>query len=251
MKILPLKNVENLEIAISDATQMLEGLPKIIVYYGPSGYGKSTAGRYLAEKNKNYLYIELGADYAVRDFLDDLLERFNISIKAKTIHKKTRAVIDYLKQNKKILIIDEFDFFVNKKRAVEIVRTIHDKANIPIVVIGEEKLPINLEAIERFHNRIINFVKVNPLRLEDVKLLATSMVYKEDKNKNKQIIPISEDLLNNVLMTSRGTARRVCVNLETIRKEAILKDYQKVGIQEWKNKAFYTGSTPKPRKLQG
>jgi hypothetical protein len=87
------------------------------------------------------------------------------------------------------------------------------QARVPIILIGEELLPKKLEETERFHNRVLKWVKAEPVSLEDARHLTKLYVPK---------LKIFDDLLEKLVKLSQSRVRRVCVNLEHIKNEAIL-----------------------------
>lgn len=237
--IIPLKNIEVLISAIHDVTNSPAHLPKMVTFSGPSGYGKSFAAAYAMNKF-DCGYLEIGSSWSITHLLDEILKELGITTKEKTIAKKMPIIVENLIEKNKPLIIDEFDFMVTKARGLEIIREIHDKAGTPIILIGEELLPKKLEETERFHNRVLNWVKAEPVSLTDARNLAKFYVPN---------LKIADDLLTKLVKLSQGRVRRVCVNLEQIKSEATLNGWSEVDLKLWGKKQFFTGQAPAPRRV--
>lgn len=238
---LPLKNIEVLLNALHYVNDSPAHLPKIVTFSGPSGYGKSYAAAYVLNKF-NAAYLEIGASWTISHLLDEILKELGIATKEKTIAKKMVVVIENLMLSNTTLILDEFDFIVKKSQGLEIIREIHDKAGTPIVLIGEELLPKKLEDTERFHNRVLKWVKAEPVSLEDARKLAELYAPK---------LKIADDMLNKLVDISKGKARRICSNLEEIKSQAVLNGWNKIDLKTWGNRSLSTGNAPTPRRIGG
>lgn len=234
----PLRNIELLAEAVEQAKNRPLHLDSFVTLSGPSGYGKSFAAAFIAVKFQCF-YVEIGASWGMSTLLDKILFEIGEAPVKGVLAKKAEAVINGLVEHNNPLILDEFDHIVRPKY-LEIIREIHDKARIPIILIGEELLPKKLEEVERFHNRVINWVKAAPVNLEDAKKLAALYCPK---------IKIKDDLLQRLVSISQGRVRRVSVNLTVIEKEAILQDWQEVDLKKWGKRELYTGNAPAPRKI--
>lgn len=237
-KTLPLKNIEILLETTKKAVESPKHLPKIVTFSGPSGFGKSFACAYVANKY-NCSYVEIGASWGVSHLLDEILASLGITTKEKTIARKMKVVVESLITANRPLILDEFDHMV-KPRCLEIIREIHDKALTPIILVGEELLPKKLEETERFHNRVLNWAYAEPASLQDAEYLARFYCKGLD---------VKEDLLEKLVKASQGRVRRLCVNLEQIKQEARLNNWKQIDLKAWGERKLFTGSAPAPRRL--
>ncbi len=101
------------------------------------------------------------------------------------------------------LIVDEAHH-VAHKRFVDLLRELHDKSLAPVILIGEETLPRQLEAFERVHNRMLDWVPAQPCDEGDFGRLAK--VYCPG-------LTIADDLVKAIMAATRGNTRRIVVNL--------------------------------------
>jgi DNA transposition AAA+ family ATPase len=230
--IAPLKNVGLCVKALEGAIQRQESLPGMVVFYGHSGYGKSFAAAYTGIRHDCY-YVECRSTWTRKAVLEAILKDMAIT-PARTTYGLTEQVSERLATSGKPLIIDEMDHIV-EHGAVEIVRDIYEGSGVPILMIGEEKLPEKLTKWERFHGRILDFVGALPADMEDTRTLAK--FYAKD-------IEISDDLHAALTEAARGSIRRICVNLARFNKAVLAGgSARRIDLASWMDsgRGFWTG----------
>lgn len=230
--IAPLTNVALCVVALEEAMSRPGSLPGLIGFYGPSGYGKSFAAAYAANRYNAY-HVACKESWTKKAFLQNILKEMGIK-ESRTIPQLADQVAEQLSLSGRPLIIDEFDHMVNKNN-VEIVRDIYEGSNAAILLVGEEQLETNLARHERFHNRILKWVPAQPANYEDAELLRK--IYCPD-------IEIGDDLLIKILRATKGCTRRLCVNLYNAHTFAINQGHSHVSLTEWGNQPIYTGRAP-------
>jgi len=229
----PLTNVGICMEVVQRALQRPPHLPGIVCFSGPSGFGKSTAAGYVANRLKAY-YIECKSTWTRKAVLMAILREMGIPA-AKTIYEMTDQISEQLALSGRPLIIDEMDHLVEKK-AVEIVRDIHEGAGgAAILLLGEEQLPNKLKCWERFDGRILDWKQAEPVSLTDIAHLCR--LYCPD-------VAIGEDLLVRMHELANGSARRVCVNLDLVREEARREGWDEVDLNRWGSRRLFTGRAP-------
>lgn len=213
-------------------------LPGISAFYGPSGFGKSTAANYVATKT-NAFYVQVKSTYTKKAFLQALLREMSIPYPA-TLSEMMELATSELAKSGRPLIIDEFDHLVQGNK-VEIIRDLYEGSQGTFLIIGEEMLARKLEKWERFHGRILNWVPALPADLNDVTLLAS--IYAPQ-------LQIDESVLEQLLGQVRGSTRRVSTNLEMLNEKALeagTPHITKHVLKELLFDGFVTGESPKPR----
>jgi len=231
----PITNVAMCSAAMTRAIERSGHLPGMVTLYGPSGWGKSTAAGYTANKLHCY-YVECKSSWTRKALLIAILKEMGIQ-PAKTLYEMTDQVSEQLVLSGRPLIIDEMDHIVDKK-ATEIVRDIYEGSHAAILLVGEEQLPSKLKAWERFHGRMLEWIPAQPASIDDASHLAR--LYCGG-------VEISTDLLAKVHELSHGSVRRIAVNLDMIRAEAGKAGWMGVDLATWGTRAFYTGEAPKRR----
>lgn len=234
MTIAPLQNVSLCTKALDRSISRPQHLPSMVVFYGPSGYGKSMAACYATNK-LNAVYIECKSTWTRKAILSAIARELGV-VPATTMYELTDQISSALVLSERPLIIDEVDYVVDR-HAVEIIRDIHEGAQVPILLIGEEKLPVKLKKWERFHGRILDFVQAQPASFDDAAILARFYCKR---------VAVSEDLLAAVTEVARGSARRICVNLALIEEEALTRGKKDVDLGTWRSwkRHFFTGEAP-------
>lgn len=231
-------NLQNISLcmqAIKTAQDRPQHLPGIVCFFGHSGFGKSTAAGFLASE-LNAIYVEAKSTWTQKALLENILLMMGID-PAKTINKMMDQVAQELAISNRPLIVDEMDHLVHKK-SVEIIRDIYESSGAPILLIGEERLPHKLMEWERFHGRILEWVQAQPAGTDDARELAALFASE---------ITIADDLLGEVSRISSGSVRRICVNIDLIKRESRKLGKTEIDRSVWGNRPLHTGQPPKMR----
>lgn len=231
----PLRNVALFNRALEGAIGRPSHLPGMVVFYGPSGWGKSYAAAYAANRHRAY-YVEAKSTWTRKAFLLSLLKEMGIQ-PASSNYEMVDQIAEQLVLSERPLIIDEMDHLVEKK-AVEVIRDIYEGSNAAIMLVGEERMPGRLKVWERFHNRILEWQAAQPCTLQDAALLA--QLYSD--------VRIGQALLSRIHDLSRGAARRIAVNIERVRQCALAAGKKSIDISDMNGCELYMGEPPR-RKL--
>lgn len=231
----PLQNVALCNDALERAMNRPAHLPGLVCFYGPSGWGKSTAAAYVANKHRAY-YVECKSSWTKKALLLAVLKEMGVA-PAKTLYEMVDQISEQLVLSGRPLIIDEMDHIVTKK-ATEVVRDVYEGSNAAILLIGEEMLPAKLREWERFHNRMLSWVPAQPCDMDDVRHLA-GLYCRE--------VAIADDLLTRIQEVSRGAARRIAVNIEEVRQAGLTEGWDQVDLATWGERSLYSGDAPKRR----
>lgn len=233
-----IRNILQCYTAVKRTLERNPLLPGISAFYGPSGFGKSTAANYVATKT-NAFYVQVKSTYTKKAFLQALLREMSIPYPV-TLSEMMELASSELAKSGRPLIIDEFDHLVQGNK-VEIVRDLYEASQGTFLIIGEEMLARKLEKWERFHGRILNWVPALPADLDDVKQLSSIYAPRLEID-----APVLEKLLSQV----KGSTRRVSTNLEMLNEKALedgVKHISLVILKELLPEGFVTGESPKPR----
>lgn len=233
-----IRNIAQCYEAVSRTLQRNPLLPGISAFYGPSGFGKSTAANYVATKT-NAFYVQVKSTYTKKAFVQALLREMSIPPQA-TLSDMMELASAELAKTGRPLIIDEFDHLIQGNK-VEIVRDLYESSQGTFLIIGEELLPRKLEKWERFHGRVLNWVPALPSDINDALLL--SRIYAPH-------VEIDIPVLEQLIVAVRGSTRRVSTNLEMLHEQCLEQGITRVSPQELKGilpHGFVTGESPKPR----
>jgi DNA transposition AAA+ family ATPase len=231
----PIVNVSRCLGALSRAMERSAHLPGLVTFYGPSGWGKSTAAGYVANRYRAY-YVEAKSVWTRKALLLAICREMGLE-PASTVYGLTDHVSEQLALSGRPLIVDEMDHIV-EKNAVEVVRDLYEGSNAAILLIGEERLPNKLKAWERFHGRMLDWVAAQPASREDAAQLAR--LYCRD-------VAFSDDMLDYIHALSEGSARRICINVDKVRDVAAKEGWEDVDRERWGDRELFTGN-PRPRR---
>lgn len=210
--------------------------PRMGLFYGPSGYGKSVASTFAAIRT-NAVYVEARSVWSQRSLLEAIAVELGITRIARTGPRMIEQIINEFNRAPRPLVIDEMDYLV-KKQLVEIIRDIHEATPIAIMMIGEEALPAKLKEWERFDNRILVATPAQPATREDALKLRDLFCRQ---------VRVADDLALHFAKACHGVTRRIVTNLIGAEREALADGRADVDRAWWGNRPVRTGEVPTRR----
>lgn len=234
----PLRNVVKMTALIQRVVNRSENLPGIAVFYGPSGFGKSMAGVYSALKF-HAVTVQVKSVWSRKSLCEAIAREIGLPTKGLNTPDLLERICSSLATSGRPLLIDEADFLVQRKM-IEVVRDIYEGSGAPIILIGEETMPQRLNAWERFHGRILDWVQAEEGDMTDLGHLAK--LYAPG-------IELDQDMRKKLLSASNGSIRRICVNLDRVREFATVKGLKRVTVNDWGREPFFTGVAPEIRQF--
>lgn len=234
--IAPLRNVAALVALIDRVKTRGLNLPGMATFHGFSGYGKTQASIYAANKFQAVL-VQVKSAWSARNFCQAVLGELSVPARG-----TVGDMVDQIAQNLAVLdvplIIDEADHLV-ARRMIELVRDIYEGSHAPVVLIGEELLPQKLREWERVHGRMLDWVAAQPADMGDLNHLAPIYAPRT---------VIDDGLKAEVLRMSSGSIRRICVNLAAIHERAQVLGVSRIGPADFEVARMFTGAAPAPRR---
>ena len=221
---------------MADCESASENMPRLGVFYGPSGFGKSVGAAFTAARF-DAGYVEAKSIWTQRSLLTALAEALGIVRIEKTGPRILEQLIEHLNAHPRPIIIDEMDYLV-KKQMVDIIRDIHDATAIAILMIGEESLPAKLKEWERFDNRILTLTAAQPASPDDALKLRTHYCRR---------VNVADDLALQIADSCRGVVRRIVTNLERAQKLAIEDGTMEIDLAWWGERRIENGALPARR----
>ena len=199
----PLKNVAAFSTLLQRVVGRRSDLPGLACFYGRSGLGKTKSAIYGANKYRA-AYVECGQFTTAKSLCASILKELGQPRpRGPVTDLIDEAIMLMAGQPNRPLIVDEVHH-VAHKRFVDLLRELHDKSLAPVILIGEETLPKQLETFERVHNRMLEWVSAVPCDAEDFKLLAKACA---------PGVTIAPDLAAAMIQATAGNTRRIVVNL--------------------------------------
>lgn len=230
-----LANVAICLSALRRAVERPSHLPGLVCFYGPSGWGKTSAATVAMNVHRAY-HVQIKSLWNRNSLLNAVLKEMGI-VPGKNMTQMLDQVAEQLALSGRPLIVDEMDYLVTK-RAVEVIKDIYEASGAAILLIGEEGLPHKLREWEHFHGRVLDWVPAQPADIEDARALRDLYCDRAQ---------IGEDLVEYIHAASGGSVRRITVNLERVQEEAAKMGLAAIGLEEWGDRPLFTGEPPKRR----
>ena len=232
-----LPNVAALSRLVDRVEHRGASLPGMACFYGPSGWGKSTAAAYAANAHDCHV-VQMKSAWKAGKLVRAIAAELSIK-PAHTIGDIVDQIAESLARSGRTLMIDEADNAATNGM-IEVIRDIYESSQVGVILIGEENLPQTLQRWERVHGRMLDWVAAKPGSAQDLDLLAP--IYAPG-------IAIEADLKAKIMAAAGASIRRICVNLATVleRSKAVGKD--RMAAADMGKMVFFTGEAPAPRKI--
>lgn len=234
---IPIKNVSAFMALTLRLIERDRNLPGLGVCHGPSGFGKTYASIFAKTKTRS-IGVEVGDSWTRKTLLTNILKELGVTPKGSNGELADKVIQALGEDPYRALIIDEADKLV-EKGMIELVRELHDHSSAPIVLIGEEHLPRKLLAIERVHNRVLDWMPAQACDEEDAAMLARAFC---------SGLKIEPDLLSAIVSVSQGRARRIVVNLSRCAEQGRNSGKATLGLADMRDQLF-TGAPPAARSI--
>jgi DNA transposition AAA+ family ATPase len=230
---LPLTNVTMASKGLERAINRTPALPGFVCLYGPSGYGKTQAATYCANKFRG-VYVECRSFFTAKSLMLAILTEAGMQPE-RTLADMLSQIVEELAVSGRPLIIDEVDHIVDNK-ALQVLRDIHDASGCAILLVGEERFPFKLKKTERLHNRVYGWYHALPATAQDARSLAQHYCRQ---------VEIADDLLAAMTKSTRAVVRRIVVSLDMIRDHCATRGITKMDLATWGDRGFFDGEPPR------
>lgn len=224
-RIAPVKNIERLAELGETLKASNPRTPRIGVVYGDTGFGKSTGLTWYGVRKARAAYVRAMELWTAGAMLKAIGRELSIEV-SRELTVATEQVIAELSNQNRMLLIDEADYVVDKRRLINTLRDIADVAQTPIILVGMEDFAKKLKARldqRQFAGRVAFEMQFKPLDLDDAQLLARELLE----------VDIDDDLLKKLHEVSEGSIRLLCVGLQRIETHAKAKGLKKATAKEW------------------
>lgn len=143
-----------------------EGIPGMGLVYGEPGLGKTYAITWWALQNDAIL-IRSANLMSARWLLEEIVEELG-EIPYNKFSDIFNQVVAQLIKTPRIIIVDETDYLTIDSRAVETLRDIHDKTDVPIILVGMGTANKRLQRHKHLYDRLSEIVKFEPFEKADI-----------------------------------------------------------------------------------
>lgn len=166
-------NVKRFITMMNNLQNRPEGVPAMGLVYGEPGLGKTQTINWWAFKNDAILVRctqLMTAKWLLNEILDYMTE-----IKPYYTRDCFNAVVRNLILNPKVLIVDEIDYLTIDSNAIETLRDIHDKTNVPVILVGMTSANSRLKKFSHLYDRISEIVKFEKFSKADIKTIVSEL----------------------------------------------------------------------------
>lgn len=159
------KNVKRFVSLMDELQKLPPNIPKFALVYGEHGLGKSQTIQWWADKNDS-VYVRATKGMTSRWLLSEIAEELGETPYWHT--QETFCLVENnLRQNPKIIIIDEIDYLIDKQ-SIETLRDLHDRTNSPIVLVGMGLADKKLARFPHLCDRFYKTLKFEPFNHDDI-----------------------------------------------------------------------------------
>lgn len=199
------QNVKNFIGLVENLQNKPKNIPKMGLVYGEPGLGKSQTALWLACKY-DAIYLRATNLMTGRWLLEELVKELD-EIPRFLTSGNFNLVVKKLKQEPKMIFIDEIDYLMNNYKTIETLQDIHDKTDCPIIFVGMGLAHRKLERYKHLYDRFSEILKfetfgVNDLcqimnQLSEVPFTSDSIEYIYTKyNRFRQIVQLINQMEN-------------------------------------------------------
>jgi DNA transposition AAA+ family ATPase len=196
-------NVKNFIGLVENLVNKPKKIPRMGLVYGEPGLGKSQTALWLACKY-DAIYLRATNLMTGRWLLEELVKELD-EIPRYLTSDNFNLVVKKLKQEPKIIFIDEIDYLMNNYKSIETLRDIHDETGCPIIFIGMSLAHRKLERYKHLYDRFSEILKfetfgINDLsqiinQLSEIPFTSDSIEYIHKKyNRFRQIVQLINQL---------------------------------------------------------
>lgn len=167
-------NVKRFITMMNNLQNRAEGVPGMGLVYGEPGLGKTQAIKWWAFKNDAIL-IRCNQMMSARWLLKEILDYMS-EIKPYSTSDSFDEVIRNLILTPRVLIVDEVDYLtMDKNKSIEILRDIHDKTNVSVVLVGMTNAHSRLKKFSHLYDRLSEIVKFERFSKSDIKTIVKEL----------------------------------------------------------------------------
>lgn len=234
-EVVPVKNVMRLAAAGEALIKRAPGMPGIGLVHGETGYGKTTAMDWYANK-VNAVYVRARATWTPKSMLGAIAKELRLPPKG-SCDDTMEAIIERLCFARRPVFVDEADYIVDSKKMTESLRDLHDNALVPVILIGMGQIEEKLAARKQFTGRVMQNVQFHPLDIADTRKVADSLCE----------VGIRDDLLAQIHSDANGACRNIVVSLAEAERIGKARGLRDVGVADLGRRGkLFTGEAPKP-----
>lgn len=167
------KNVKNF-VSLMDSLQKLPpNIPKLALVYGEHGLGKTHTIMWWAIRN-DAIYIRANNEMTQSGLLKAIVEELD-ERPFFYMQENYKLILKHLKTDPKTIIVDEVDYLIGSKNAIEILRDIQDCTGSPLVLVGMGLVDKKISRLKHFDDRLFKKLKFEHFNQEDIEKILNEL----------------------------------------------------------------------------
>lgn len=159
-------NVKRFITMMNNLQNRAEGVPGMGLVYGAPGLGKTQTINWWAFKNKAIL-VRCTQLMTARWLLNEIMDEMG-EVNCGRLADCFKIIIRNLLTEPQVIIVDEVDYLAIDSRAIETLRDIHDKTNVPIVLVGMSNAKSRIKMFKHLYDRLSEIVQFKPFSKSDI-----------------------------------------------------------------------------------
>ena len=200
-------NVKKFVGLMEDLKKLPPNIPKLALVYGDHGIGKTQTLLWWATKN-DAIYIRANNDITQNGLLKIIMEELDIKPYF-SMQDNFNTILKQLRVDPKIIIVDEVDYLIGYKNAIEILRDIQDNTGSPIILSGMAFVDKKISRLKHFEDRLFKKLRFEHYNEEDLRDILNQITDLE----------FSDDAIT-YLATRTNQFRKIVQTLEQLEKQA-------------------------------
>lgn len=232
-KLAIVKNVLNLQTCWAALETRPAGLPGMMLVWGKTGAGKTTAVTWLANKI-NAIFVRASATWTQRAMLNQILADLEVDPRGGSADCMI-LIQGAMAESGRPLIVDEADYLFHPfgtLKMLECLRDLHDQIGIPVILIGMEGIERKVVHRKQFSRRISHWVEFNPLDLTDARTLVETVCE----------VNLDDGLLEDLHAGAHGVIGDMMVGLARVEAYGKANHLELITRKNWGNRPFYLGN---------
>jgi len=219
------KNIRLVLQTVRELQQRAPGVPGMGLWWGKSGFGKTTAAAWLVNQVHG-IYLRAVETWTPHAMLSAFMNELGAAPMSRSNPMLT-FIVESVRVSGRPVFIDEADYVV-KKGMLNTLRDLHDLSTVPVILIGMQDFRQKVTHREQLTGRIARWTEFCPADFKDACELAKTVCEVE----------VGRDLLERLHRDTSGSMRGMTVGLSHIENFGKRTGKSPVTSKDWGSREF-------------